>query len=126
MSKILSKETTMKDECLICGAPLKYAETETQMECAICRKKENGKGSDFSPRMAIYILIMAVCLFFSSYTKTLAADYLSSVTLYPLCQGLSLVGSIIMAALFFGEKPNAKCIFGVCLAFASLMIINFL
>ncbi|MBO5981816.1 MAG: SAM-dependent methyltransferase [Clostridia bacterium] len=31
----------MKDECLICGAPLKYSETETQMECAVCRKKES-------------------------------------------------------------------------------------
>ena len=34
-------DTSMKDECLICGAPLKYLETEQQMECAICHKKEN-------------------------------------------------------------------------------------
>ncbi len=33
----------MKDECLICGAPLKYLETERQMECAICHRKENSK-----------------------------------------------------------------------------------
>jgi integrase len=31
----------MKDECLICGAPLKYLETEQQIECAVCHKKEN-------------------------------------------------------------------------------------
>ncbi len=92
----------------------------------ISRTRGNDGKSDFSPRMVIYIFIMAVCLFFSSYTKTLAADHLSSVTLYPLCQGLSLVGSITMAALFFGEKPNGKCIFGVFLAFASLMVINLL
>lgn len=30
----------MKDECLICGAPLKYLGTEQQMECAVCHKKE--------------------------------------------------------------------------------------
>ncbi len=35
----------MKDECLICGAPLKYSENERQMECAICHKKENSKTS---------------------------------------------------------------------------------
>ena len=35
----------MKDECLICGAPLKYSENGKQMECAICRKKENSKTS---------------------------------------------------------------------------------
>ena len=33
----------MKDECLICGAPLKYLENESPMECAICQKKENSK-----------------------------------------------------------------------------------
>ena len=33
----------MKDECLICGAPIKYLENEKQMECALCHKKENSK-----------------------------------------------------------------------------------
>lgn len=33
----------MKDECLICGAPLKYLENDTQMECVLCHKKENSK-----------------------------------------------------------------------------------
>ncbi|MBE7057430.1 MAG: SAM-dependent methyltransferase [Ruminococcaceae bacterium] len=29
----------MKDECLICGAPLKYLENDKEMECSICHKK---------------------------------------------------------------------------------------
>jgi hypothetical protein len=33
----------MNDECLICGALLKYLENEAQMECSICHKKENSK-----------------------------------------------------------------------------------
>ncbi len=33
----------MKNECLICGAPLVYLETDREMECAICRKKEHSK-----------------------------------------------------------------------------------
>ncbi len=33
----------MKDECLICGAALKYLENETPMECVLCHKKENSK-----------------------------------------------------------------------------------
>ncbi len=33
----------MKDECLICGAPLTYLENEVQMECALCHKKESSK-----------------------------------------------------------------------------------
>lgn len=33
----------MKDECLICKAPLKYLEADEIMECALCRKKEPSK-----------------------------------------------------------------------------------
>ena len=33
----------MKEECLICSAPLKYMEKEMVMECAICHKKEESK-----------------------------------------------------------------------------------
>lgn len=33
----------MKEECLICKAPLEYLETDTLMECEICHKKENSK-----------------------------------------------------------------------------------
>ena len=33
----------MKEECLICRAPLEYLETDVLMECAICHKKENSK-----------------------------------------------------------------------------------
>ena len=33
----------MKDECLICKEPLVYLETDEEMECAICHKKENSK-----------------------------------------------------------------------------------
>ena len=33
----------MKDECLICKAPLVYLETDEEMECAICHRKENSK-----------------------------------------------------------------------------------
>lgn len=33
----------MKDECIICGAPLKYFDNDIKMECAVCHKKENSK-----------------------------------------------------------------------------------
>lgn len=33
----------MKDECLICGAPLKYLENDSEMECVLCHKRENSK-----------------------------------------------------------------------------------
>ncbi len=33
----------MKDECLICGAPLKYLEKDVEMDCVLCHKKEYSK-----------------------------------------------------------------------------------
>lgn len=33
----------MKEECLICKAPLEYLEADVMMECAICHKKELSK-----------------------------------------------------------------------------------
>lgn len=33
----------MKEECLICKAPLEYLEADALMECAICHKQENSK-----------------------------------------------------------------------------------
>lgn len=33
----------MKDECLICKAPLEYIENDEEMECALCHRKENSK-----------------------------------------------------------------------------------
>ena len=33
----------MKDECLICKAPLEYLEADELMECAICHRKESSK-----------------------------------------------------------------------------------
>ncbi len=33
----------MKEECLICRAPLEYLLEDEEMECAICRRKEKSK-----------------------------------------------------------------------------------
>ena len=33
----------MKDECIVCKAPLEYLEYDEMMECVLCRKKELSK-----------------------------------------------------------------------------------
>ena len=33
----------MKEECLLCGAPLEYLTRGRKMECALCHKKERSK-----------------------------------------------------------------------------------
>ncbi len=71
-----------------------------------------------------YILVMSVCLFINSYFNTMAAAYLPSAQLYPLSKGVALILSSIMAAVFFKERLTLKCIFGMILAFAALLLIN--
>jgi multidrug transporter EmrE-like cation transporter len=46
------------------------------------------------------------------------------VQLYPLSQGCSVVLGLVMAAVCFKERINAKCIVGMSLAFAALLLIN--
>ena len=72
-----------------------------------------------------FILMMAICLFMNSYFKTLAAAHITATQLYPLNQGVSVILSLSMSAIFFKEKINGKCILGICLAFIALLLINF-
>lgn len=73
-----------------------------------------------------YILVMAICLFANSYLKTLAAEHLDSVLLYPLNQGASLILSSAMSVILFREKMTIKGIVGIVTAFLGLLIINVL
>ena len=69
---------------------------------------------------------MAVCLFANSYFKSLAAQYLDAVKLYPLNQGSAVVLSLLMSPMLFKEKITAKCIIGIALSFVALLMINLL
>jgi len=73
-----------------------------------------------------YVLVMAACLFANSFFKTLAATTLNAVQLYPLNQGCGLILSSVMSAVLFKEKLTVKCIAGLCVAFAALLVINLL
>ena len=43
VSKERERSIAMKEECLICKAPLEYLETSQPMECAICHKVEDSR-----------------------------------------------------------------------------------
>lgn len=86
----------------------------------------DSSGKDIFKKICIYVLIMSICLYAASYFKTKAALYLSSAELYPLSQGMSLILSSLMSAFLFKEKLTLKCIVGIIIAFAALLIINVL
>lgn len=73
-----------------------------------------------------YIFAMSVCLFANSFFKTLAAGILPAAKLYPLNHGAALIISSFMSRFFFKEKLTRRCIVGMILAFAALLIINLL
>lgn len=89
-------------------------------------KTGSSSETDVIRRVGGYVAVMSVCLFLNSYFKTMAAGILPSAILYPLSQGASLILSSFMSMLFFKEKLTAKCITGIALSFAGLLIINLL
>lgn len=74
--------------------------------------------------IAIYVGVMAICLYANSYFKTAAATYLDAAQIYPLSQGGALVLAMIMAAIFFKEKITIRSIIGVLLCAVALLMIN--
>ena len=89
-------------------------------------KTGSSSETDVLRRVGGYVAVMSVCLFLNSYFKTMAAGILPSAILYPLSQGASLILSSFMSMLFFKEKLTAKCITGIALSFAGLLIIKLL
>ncbi|MBQ7901188.1 MAG: EamA family transporter, partial [Clostridia bacterium] len=67
---------------------------------------------------------IAVCLYINSFSKTLAAGYLTSAQIYPVLQGSNLICSALLARILFNEKITAKSVAGMVCAFAGLMIMN--
>lgn len=92
----------------------------------LTKGKEESKGKSDLKKIVGYILVMAICLFGNSYFKTLAAERLDSVLLYPLNQGASLILSSVMSVVLFREKMTVKGIVGIATAFLGLLIINVL
>ena len=97
----------MKDECLICKAPLVYLEADEEMECAVCHKKENSKtrceNSHYvcnECHMMGLDTIIALC--FTSTSKN-PVEILQSMMNFPFChmhgpEHHVMVGSALLTA----------------------------
>ena len=92
----------------------------------LLRKPEEGEKRAELGKISGYIFVMALCLFANSFFKTLAAEKLSAVLLYPLNNGCALILSAVMSSVMFRERLTAKAIIGLATAFAGLLIINLL
>nr|MBQ4319839.1 hypothetical protein [Clostridia bacterium] len=77
-------------------------------------------------RLSVYVVIMSLCLFLHSLFSTMAGGRLDASQVYPLMQGGGLTLSMIMSAVLFKEKITVRCIVGILITFAALLIINLL
>lgn len=94
--------------------------------CYLFIKSEKSVEKDTFIKIFGFIVIMAICHFGNSYFKTLAAEKLDSILLYPLHQGATLIIATIISAVFFREQITIKCLAGIIIAFIGLIIINVL
>ena len=81
-----------------------------------------------SPVGLCVILVMAVCMFVSSYLQTVASnDFgMPSQVLYPILKGGCLITVNITAMLFFGEKITRRSIIGSLIALVGIVAMNVL
>ena len=101
----------MKEECLICGAPLVYLAADETMECALCRKKEPSKTrcekghyvcSDCHTRGMDAIL--ALCM--GSASKN-PADILEEMMSMPFCHMHGPEHHVMVGAALLTAYQNA-------------------
>ncbi len=78
-------------------------------------------------KLWIYLILIALFLFFNTYLTTLTNTYIkNTVLIYPLKFGSNLILSAIMASIIFKEKMNFKSVFGMILITISIIFINVL
>ena len=80
------------------------------------------------PKALAVILVMALCMFISSYLQTVVSnDYgMPSQVLYPIIKGGCLITVNITAMLFFGEKITKRSVIGSLVALAGIIAMNVL
>lgn len=101
----------MQEECLICKAPLVYLETDEEMECAICHKKENSKTRCRNGHyvcndchMAGLDAVAAVCL---NSTSKDPVEILESMMALPFCHMHGPEHHVMVGAALLTAYKNA-------------------
>lgn len=75
-------------------------------------------------KLTCTISLISIFLYVNLLFKMLAGGRLSAVQIYPMVQGLGIVNSSLVAALFFGEKINRRAVIGMLISFIALLLIN--
>lgn len=87
-------------------------------------KKSRNSPFNLVAKSTGYVLIMAICLYLTSFFKTIASKYLLAAHIYPLYFGAMLILNGIMGAVFFGEKITKKSVIAVIISIVGIITIN--
>ena len=77
-----------------------------------------------SVRHTVLCFLIAAALFMNSFSKTLAANFLTSAEIYPVLQGANLIASAILAQILLREKITPRALTGISVAFIGLLLMN--
>lgn len=76
-------------------------------------------------RHFLLCFVIAASLFLNTYSKTLAARFLTAAEIYPVLQGANLIMSALLARILLKERITLRCILGISIAFSGVMIMSF-
>ena len=91
---------------------------------AVCRARQTSFQPAAIRRAFPFTCVMAATLFINNYARTAAAGMLSAALFYPVYKGVDIILGVLMAALALREKPDARTLCGVGMAFAALLILR--
>ena len=86
-------------------------------------KKEKGKVALPYPRVWVFILIAAVCLYVAELFMVYASA-LPSAIYYPLNRGLSTVFTFLLDVIVFKDKVTSKKLVGLIMVCAAIVLVN--
>lgn len=74
-----------------------------------------------------YVIIcgfISIFLYLNSFSKTVAAVFLSAAQIYPVLQGANLICSAVLSRILLKEKITVKSVIGMIIAFGAIIIMK--
>lgn len=90
--------------------------------CAL-RKISFKRLAELKPHI-IGLILISVFLYLNLFFKMLAAGILPAARIYPLIQGLGIINSAVIGAVFFKEPITRRSLCGLVVSAAALFLIN--
>lgn len=86
------------------------------------KKEEGRKMSGILRKNTVFLLVMAIGNFASSYFQGVAAKSVDSIILFPMINALSLIAGSLVSSLLFKERVTKSCAVGLLLVFVALVL----